>query len=78
MVQLGAIVKAADRLETLAEAQHRGSTEHHNSLHDAHCSDGSIAVDTGSLIQTDGGYTGKALTGQGGETASQNHIPHVS
>ena len=48
---LGAEVEARDRLEALTDAEHGTEDEHADSVDDAHGCDGSVAVDTGSIIE---------------------------
>ena len=62
----GAVIDAADRLEALAEAQHGGGAKHHDPLDNAHGGDGGVAVDTGGVVQADGGEGSQDLAGQGG------------
>ena len=69
VIELSTVVKAAYRLEALAEANHGGGTEHHDALHHAHGGDGGVAVGLGCQIQADGGRGGQTLPGQGGQAA---------
>ena len=67
VVELRAVVEAADGLEALAEADHGGPTEHHDALDHPHGGDGRVAVGPGGPVQADGGHAGKALPRQRGE-----------
>ena len=77
VVKLGTVIEATDRLETLAEAQHGGSAEHGDPLHNAHGGDDGVTMGTGGVIQTDGGKGCQALPGQRRQTAPKDHMEIV-
>ena len=72
MVELRAVVEAADGLEALAKANHGGPAEHHDPLDHPHGGDGRVAVRPGGPVQADGGHAGKALPRQRGEAPPDN------
>ena len=73
-IEFGTEAESADRLKTLAKADHSGSTKHHDPLYHADGGNGFVAEIAGGMIQTHGSYRGKSLTDQGGKTTLENVI----
>ena len=73
LVKSCTVVETAHRLEALTEAQHGGSAKHGDALHDTHSGNSGIAVRLGGMVQADGRKGCQTLTGEGGESAFENH-----
>ena len=74
MIQPGTVVKAAHRLEALAESDHGGGAEGGDPLDHAHGGDGRVSVRHGGVVEADGGHAGQALPGQGRQPALDDEL----
>ena len=68
-IEMRAVIEAADGLEALPEADHRGGSEHYDARDDADGGDGGVPVPFCDGIEDDGGDAVQALSAEGGCTA---------
>ncbi len=69
LIYVRTIVKAADRLETLSEADQTAVGKLHDARDDGHARNRGVAIVSGSGIQADGGDAAQPLTEQRGGAA---------
>src|SRR5699024_6173789 len=72
VIELCSVVEAADRLEALAEAYHRGADEGDHLVDYAHGGDGCVAVRPGGVVEDYGGNAAEALAEERGRTTADD------